>query len=174
MRLQTPRLILREYVPEDFPWLHEIFSDPETMQHYPYSFDEDRTRAWIQRNIHRYRDDGFGLWAVELKSTGRPIGDCGLTLQNIHGTMLPEIGYHIHKDYQKQGYATEAARACKRYAFEKYPFEAVYSYMKYTNLASQRVAVKNGMRFVEEYDDPANIITRVYAISRREWQEQSE
>ena len=55
---------------------------------------------WIERNVNRYRKDGFGLWAVCLKDTGELIGDCGLTLQNIHGEILPEIGYHIRRDCQ--------------------------------------------------------------------------
>ena len=52
---------------------------------------------------------GFGLWAVCLKETGEMIGDCGLTMQFINHTIKPEIGYHIRKDYQRNGYAKEAA-----------------------------------------------------------------
>ena len=49
-----------------------------------------------------------GLWAVCLKDTGEMIGDCGLTLQNINGEILPEIGYHICRDCQRKGYARDA------------------------------------------------------------------
>ena len=59
------------------------------MQHHPYSFDEKRVREWIKRNMKRYEENGFGLWAVCLKETGEMIGDCGLTLQNIDGEILP-------------------------------------------------------------------------------------
>ena len=69
------------------------------MTHYPAPFDEARTRRWIDWNLENYMQYGFGLWAVVLKETGEFIGDCGLTLQNIDGEMLPEIGYHIHKKY---------------------------------------------------------------------------
>ena len=169
MRMETNRLILREMTENDFEALHAIFSDPETMQYYPAPFDEEKTRSWIMRNQNRYAECGFGLWAVVLKETGRVIGDCGVTMQNIHGQILPEIGYHIHKDHQRRGYASEAARACMDFVFEQTPYEAVYSYMKYLNAASYGVAMKNGMRFIEEYDDPINTRTRVYAISREEW-----
>lgn len=172
MRLETESLILREYRPDDFEALYEIFSDSETMKYYPHPFSKDETRQWIQRNIDRYKEYGFGLWAVELKETGQLIGDCGITMQLIHGKLLPEIGYHINKKYQNQGFATQAAIACKQYAFETLKFDKVYSYMKYTNYASERVAIKNGMRLVEEYDDPVNIRTKVYAISRLEYENQ--
>ena len=170
MQLETPRLLLREYVPEDFDALHEILSDPETMQHYPHPFSPDETRQWIERNRARYAEYGFGLWAVILKSDGRLIGDCGITMQPIHGRMLPEVGYHIHRSHQRRGYASEAAAECIRYAFEELSFETIYSYMKYSNIASCRTAEKNGLRFVEEYDDPVNTRTRVYALSRSEWE----
>ena len=88
------------------------------MRHYPYTFDERRVRGWISKNIERYRDFGFGLWAVVLKETGGMIGDCGIIMQFINGRIEPEIGYHLHHDWQKRGYAREAARACRDWAFE--------------------------------------------------------
>lgn len=166
MRLETERLILRDYTKDDFDALFPILSDPETMAHYPAPFDAEKTRQWIDRNLKRYETDGFGLWAVELKATGEFIGDCGLTLQNIDGEMLPEIGYHIRRDLTRRGYGSEAAQACKKLAFEVYGFDAVYSYMKHTNLASRRVAEKNGMRHVKDYPNPTNFISSVYVITR--------
>ena len=109
--LETERLFLREMTPDDYDALYAVLGDAEIMQHYPYVFDEERVRAWIERNIHRYRDYGFGLWAVCLKDTEEMIGDCGLTLQNIEGEMLPEIGYHIRRDMQLcQGSGCGSAR----------------------------------------------------------------
>jgi len=97
--------------PDDLQALFRVLGDPETMQHYPTAFDGQHVRDWIERNMNRYRKDGFGLWAVCLKETDELIGDCGLTLQNIHGEILPEIGYHIRRDCQRRGYAREAALA---------------------------------------------------------------
>ena len=174
MVLESERLILRKMDYDDYNALYAVLADSDIMEHYPYTFDEVRVWNWITRNMERYSKDGFGLWAVVLKETGEMIGDCGITMQNIHGTMLPEIGYHIRADQQRKGYATEAAAACIRYAFENFDLPAVYSYMKYTNIPSQRTAMKNGMRFVEEYEDPDNTYTRVYVINRKEWEEQHE
>ncbi|MBQ8202511.1 MAG: GNAT family N-acetyltransferase [Clostridia bacterium] len=170
MQIETERLILREMTEDDFDSLYGILSDPETMQHYPEPYDAAGVHRWIAWTLDNYAKHGFGLWAVMLKETGEFIGDCGITMQPIHGEWLPEIGYHIHKKHWRKGYASEAAAACIRIAFEKHGFPAVYSYMKCSNEASWRTAMKNGMRFVEEYDDPVNTITRVYCIDRAAWQ----
>lgn len=167
--METDRLILRQLTIDDLEQLHAILSDAESMQHYPQPFDLNKSKNWITRNIENYATCGFGLWAVILKENNQFIGDCGITMQNINGNMEPEIGYHINKKYVNKGYATEAAQAWMKYAFEILEFEKVYSYMKYTNIPSQRVAEKNGMKFIMEYEDKINIITKVYAITKDEY-----
>lgn len=168
--IETERLLLREYTPEDFDALYEILSDPETMQHYPAPYTPEKCRSWITWNLENYHNYGFGLWAVVLKETGEFIGDCGLSLQNIDGQQLPEIGYHIHKKYWRKGFGSEAARAVRDWAFENTGYDILYSYMKYTNAASYSTAIANGMKRVKEYPDPRNTISYAYAITREEWQ----
>ena len=97
------------------------------------------------------------------------IGDCGLTLQNINGELLPEIGFHIRRDCQRKGYAKEAAKAVRDWAFRNTDYPALYSYCKYTNEPSFRTAESIGMHFVCEYPDEKNGTTHVSAISRKEW-----
>ena len=168
--IETERLGLREYTPDDFDALYEIMSDPETMQHYPAPFDAERTKSWIAWNLDNYRKYGFGLWAVVLKETGEFIGDCGITIQNIDGELFPEIGYHIHKKHWRKGYAGEAARAVRDWVFRNTDYDTVYSYMKYTNTASWSTAMANGMKKVKEYPDPKNTISYAFAITRSEWE----
>ena len=162
--LETDRLFLREMSMDDFDALYKVLVDAEIMQHYPYTFDEKRVRDWIERNMNRYLKDGFGLWAVCLKDTGEMIGDCGLTLQNIEGEMLPEIGYHIRRNKQHKGYAKEAAKGVLEWAKENTDYPAFYSYCKYTNLPSIKTAEAIGMEFDREYPDEANGITHVSVI----------
>lgn len=164
--LFTERLFLREMTEDDYDSLYAVLADAEIMQHYPYTFDENKVREWIRRNKERYLTYGFGLWAVCLKETGTMIGDCGLTLQNIDGEILPEIGYHIRRDYQRKGYAKEAAGVVRDWAFQNTDFPALYSYCKYTNEASIRTAEAIGMHFDREYPDEANGITHVSVIYR--------
>ena len=171
MVIETEQLILRVLTPSDLTALHAVLSDARIMQHYPHPFSYDETAAWIERNIARYAENGFGLWAVVLKENGRVIGDCGITIQPIAAQLLPEIGYHIAREYQNRGYASQAAAACVRYAFEVLHFEKVYSYMKYTNAASRRVAEKAGMTLCAEYEDAVNIKTVVYSVCADELRE---
>lgn len=84
--------------------MYAVLADPDIMQHYPYTFDKERVQNWIVGNMERYRIFGFGLWAVCLKENNEMIGDCGLTMQQIHEQIKPEIGYHIRKDQQRKIY----------------------------------------------------------------------
>ncbi len=170
MVIETENLLLREFTHEDFPALFEIFSDPETMRHYPKSFDENRTKDWIEWNLQNYKVYGFGLWAVVLRETDEFIGDCGLTIQDIDGESLPEIGYHIHKNHWRKGFGSEAASAVRDWGFMNTEYDCLYSYMKYTNIGSCSTAIAIGMRKVKEYPDEKNGISYAYAIKREEWE----
>ena len=168
--IETKRLILRELNENDFPALYEILADSNIMKHYPYTFDENRVRNWILKNIERYRVFGFGLWAAVLKRTGKMIGDCGITMQNIDGFIRPEIGYHVSKRFQGRGFAKEAAQSCRDWAFENTPFNIICSYMKKENVPSAATAASNGMKKVHEFIDTEKEITVVYEITRSEWE----
>lgn len=171
MILETERLYLRQYRESDFDELYAILSDPETMAHYPKPYDAAGTRRWLQWSFDNYRTYGFGLWAVILKETGTFLGDCGITMQNIDGEELPEIGYHIRKDHWRRGYAREAARAVRDWAFTHTDYDRLYSYMTVGNLASQATAASMGMSKIKEYRDEHYEETCVYAITRQQWQE---
>lgn len=148
--LQTPRLLLREFAPEDADALALVLSDPETMRYYPSPFDRAGVEQWIERNRHRYRDDGVGLWAMELTKTGEMIGDCGVIVQQVEGERLYEIGYHLRRDFWGQGLATEAAIACRDWAFAHLKTDHLISLIRPENLPSRRVAERNGMSVWKE------------------------
>lgn len=169
MNIETKRLVLRELTMNDLEDLHAILCDPISMEHYPQPFTREKSLRWIAWNLKNYAAYGYGLWAVILKEESRFIGDCGITMQPIGGGMEPEIGYHINRAYTGKGYATEAARACRDYAFGVLKLNKLYSYMKYTNIASEKVAQKNGMRLVAELADDKNALTKVYAITLEEY-----
>jgi RimJ/RimL family protein N-acetyltransferase len=149
--LETQRLYLRELTRNDAVNLSLVLSDKGSMIHYPHELSLTEVGEWIDRNINRYKNDGFGLWAVIRKEDNQFLGDCGITLQNIDNKILPEIGFHIISEYCKMGYATEAAGACKDYATRTLGFRSVYSYSRFSNIASQRVSQKIGMKKIKTY-----------------------
>lgn len=166
MILETERLRLREMAEADLPALRAILQDPVAMAAYEGAFDEAMVRDWLDRQIERYRVDGFGLWAVELRSPladgpdgiGREapvIGQCGITRQRIDGDDVLEVGYLFAREFWHRGYATEAAAACRDHAFAELGAQRVYAQVRDTNLASMNVAIRLGMtvrsRFVKPY-----------------------
>jgi RimJ/RimL family protein N-acetyltransferase len=98
-----------------------------------------------------YADRGFGLWALVLKENGEVIGDCGLVVQQIEGVGEVEIGYHVRRDLWGQGFATEAAQACREYGFHQLGRDRLISLIHPANRASRRVAEKNGMTLTKEF-----------------------
>ena len=165
--LETSRLILREFSAQDADALGLVLSDPETMQFYPAPFDRAGVDEWIVRNQRRYAQDGYGLWAMVLKSSGELVGDCGLTVQMMDGAREIEIGYHVRRDLWGQGLATEAARACRDFAFARFSVERLISLIRPENVSSRRVAEKNGMTVWKEimWKD---LLHLVYSIRRAE------
>ena len=149
MILETERLYLRKLTLADRAALCETLQDKEAMYAYEHAFSDEEADAWLARQIARYQEDGFGLWAVVRKEDGAFLGQCGITMQDVHGKRVPEIGYLLARKYWHMGYATEAARACKQYAFETLGLPAVYSIIRENNLPSRRVAERNGMRVVD-------------------------
>ncbi len=143
--LETPRLILREFSLDDVDALSRVLSDPEAMRFYPAPLDSAGVEQWIARNLRRYAINGHGLWAMVLKASGELTGDCGLTIQEVDGANEVEIGYHVRRDLWGQGLATEAARACRNYGFARLSADRLISLIRPENLASRRVAEKNGM-----------------------------
>jgi RimJ/RimL family protein N-acetyltransferase len=99
----------------------------------------------LQRSLDRYAESGSGLNMLELKATGEAAGQCGLLTQLVDGAMELEIGYHMLPAHWHQGYATEAAIACKHFAFERKLAPSLISLIDPENFASQRVALRNGM-----------------------------
>ncbi len=155
MILETERILLREMNQEDFPCLCAILQDEQTMYAYNGIFSHLETQEWLNKQLANYQRYGFGLWAVCLKDSSKMIGQCGLTWQDADGKNVLEIGYLFNRAYWHRGYAAEAARRCKRYAFEELKADKVYSIIRDINIPSINVAIRNGMyvcgRFIKKY-----------------------
>lgn len=165
--METKRLIFRKIEQSDYDNLKEIISDEETMKYYPKPYDDQGVQKWINWCQGCYKKRGFGLFAIILKENNNFIGDCGITLQNINGKEVFEIGYHLNKKYWHNGYASEASQFMRDYYFNNTENNEVYSYMNKENIPSINVAKRNGMIFIEEYDED-NYPHVVYKITREQ------
>lgn len=169
----TDRLILAEMTLNDLPALQAMMQDPEVMTAYEGPYSDSEVLAWLTRQIDRYHDDGFGLWKVILRESGALIGQCGITWQDIDGHRVLEIGYLFNRAHWHQGYATEAARACRTWAFTELGASEVFSQIRDTNIASMNVAIRMGMtirsRFVKHFRG-IDMPHFAFAIDRATWE----
>jgi len=163
----TERLFLREFHIADGEAMDRVFGDAEVMQF----GTKIQTPDWVRHKFLRgcledyHQKWGFGLWAVVQKSDRQVMGFCGLShFPDVAGRAETEIGYRLARSYWGQGFATEAARAVRDYAFQTLCLPRVVSIIHPQNRASIRVAEKLGMQFEKEtvfQGNPAHI----YALS---------
>ncbi len=146
--IETERLRLRPFAPDlsDIEAMLLVLEDPFSMRFYSRPFDRDGTRAWIEKQLERYRTDGFGLYAIEDRATGEVLGDCGPTIQHVDDEPFVELGWHVRPDRQSQGIATEAGAACRDHCFATMGVERLISLVRPENVPSWRVARRLGFR----------------------------
>ena len=163
---ETRRLRFRPLVPADAAALADVFNDDYAKQFYG-EMSLELAEKWVRKNEKRYLDDGSGLWALELLDTGEFIGDCGLAYQDVDSVRELEIGYHIHRDHRRKGFASEAAKACFEYGFANMDIERLISLVDKTNVASEGVA----SRLYNERSETvrANRPHWVYFTRREDW-----
>ena len=144
--LETERLVLRWFREDDLEDLCRITSDPEVMKFLGDGEPMDRMLTWRQMAtfMGHWYFRGYGIWAVEEKSSGRVIGRIGF--MNPVGWPGFELGWTLARDSWGKGYATEGARRALEYAFTDMKREHVISLIEPTNTASIRVAERLGER----------------------------
>ena len=143
--LETERLILRTWLLNDLKDFFEIYGDAEVWRNInPQGVfkSEDVARRSLRNGIAYQQEHGICHWATVEKTKGKVIGACGFNLSE--GGPELELVYHFAPAYWGRGYATEAARACLRYAFEELNAPQVVASTYSQNLASQRVLEKLG------------------------------
>ena len=134
---------------EDADALAPMFADAEHMRYYPSTYSEEETELWVQRNLDRYRDEGFGLWVVEHREI---VGTVGPAVQIVEGVREVEIGWHVRPGWKGLGIAPEAAAAARDWAFATLDVDHLISLIRPENQPSARVAEKIGMRVDREVD----------------------
>lgn len=145
--IQTPRLILRLWEQGDRQPFFLINQDPQVVAFLRGTLTQEQVNDFmVAANAHQDRH-GYTLWAVELKETGQLIGFVGLNYTDwpAHFTPAVEIGWRLGSQYWGQGYATEAAKACLKYAFDCCQLNEIVSFTVPANLNSIKVMQRIGL-----------------------------
>lgn len=154
VRLETRRLVLRRWREEDVVPMTAVTGDPEVMRWIRDGslLDAKQTRSRIRTWELEWDTHGFGLFAVELKSTGQLAGFAGLSVPHFLPELLPavEIGWRLGREHWGRGLASEAAAAVVQFGFDSRGLERIVSIIQVGNSASERVAIKLGMRPILE------------------------
>ena len=171
--IETDRLLIQTWGPDDWQPFRRIAADPEVMRYISTGvpWPDERIRQFVAGQIENFNHYGFCLWKLVEKETGRLIGQCGL--QHLGATGEVEIGWWLARDCWGKGLATEAARAVLRYGFATVGLRRIIAIVQSANHASMNVVEKLGMTF-ERHTSHAElglanpeIALALYAIERQ-------
>ena len=112
----------------------------------------EEAKTWVDRQLTRYEDYGYGHLKLIDRNTGNMVGNSGLIHRVLDGEDTYEIAYSILPAYWGQGYASEASRCMSNYVREHKVWDRAMSFIHVDNIASQKVAEKNGLKRVREWD----------------------
>lgn len=175
-RVETERLILRDWREADWPRFFAVTNTPAVMQWLGGEMDAEGERAARDRLETYARQDGFTFWVIERKIDGEILGFCGLKRSNQEGGPqgLHEIGWRLREDAWGQGYAREAAKAVLAEGFTRFAAPQIIALTVQENKASWGLMERLGMRrntamdFVSAAFGSDTIIA--YAINRDQWE----
>src|SRR5215468_4714 len=177
--IRTPRLLLRDWQPADREIFAEMGRDEDVMRFFPAQLDRAQSDAIVDRVQAGITERGWGLWAVEVRQSGEFIGFVGLQPVSIEAPFAPavEVAWRLARGAWGHGYATEAARACLRFAFTELELAEVVALTTVTNERSRRVMERIGMirRPEDDFDHPrvpeGHALRRhvLYRLARKGW-----
>lgn len=167
----TERLLIRKLEESDAYVWPGFFNNNPLLPYLGIPLDktpEESAKEWIEFQLKRYDEGRYGHHALVNKETGEFIGQCGLLTQTVEEKNEVEVGYHILPKYWGNGYATEAAQFFRDFGFKHEKLDHIISVIDIRNIASQKVAEKNGMtrrRQIKYYD----LDVFIYQINIEEW-----
>lgn len=153
---ESSRLGFRMWKESDRELFTKMNGSKEVMRYFPKTLDSKETDDFLNRVQSHFEENGYGLWAVELKDTKEFIGFIGLLNATFeaHFTPCVEIGWRLDDKYWNKGYATEGAKACLEYGFKNLKLDTIYSFTAEINKPSENVMKKIGLKKVGEFKHP--------------------
>lgn len=166
---ETQRLCIRTLSLDDVPELTNILSDPEVMK---YSIrgvcDETATRRFIEWCLECYASHSIGPWALVEKGSGKLVGFCGVSPEEVNGVEEMGLGYRLAKRYWGQGLASESVQAVLHKAFNQKQLSSVVVIIEPENGASLKVAEKAGFSAFENLEFHGRPV-RLYRLTLQQW-----
>ncbi len=174
-RIQTERLVLRQWREDDLDGLAAMNADPDVMRLIGDGHVHDRAEAaaTLARMRHDWNEHGFGRWAIERRSDGAFAGFCGAGFLKSFPELAgqPEIGWRLPRALWGAGYATEAATASRDDFFQMTRYDHLIGLSQPGNIASQRIMAKIGMRRVEDVHHPTIGVVLRHRLDRADWKD---
>lgn len=171
---ETSRLAFRLLKEDDFEDWMPLFKDTSAALYLGMDTSlspKEQCQFWFNKVFNRYANDLGGMNVLIDKESNRLVGQCGLLVQTVAEQKKLEVGYSVLPEFRGMGYAIEAAQKCRNYAFEHRFTPDLISIIHIDNIASKKVALKNGMQVVLKLDDFEGMPTNIFGINRESWQQ---
>lgn len=158
-QIKTTRTLLRSWRQRDLISFRILNADPDVMRFFPHTLSEEESDRFADAIQERMHTSGFGLWALELPGITEFAGFVGLNVPRTIPALSDriEIGWRLHKQFWKHGFASEAAAAVLEAAFTLLDQDEICSFTSILNRPSQKVMQRLGMQldFRSEFYHPA-------------------
>jgi len=148
--VETERLTLRTFTPEDAPFILELVNDPTFLENIgdkEVRNLEDAKKHISKNIISSYSKNGYGAYIVIIKDTNEPIGMWGFFKRDQFE--YADIGYAFLPEFTGKGFATESSIAILNYGIEYFKFKKVLAFTSLKNDPSSRLLEKIGLKFIE-------------------------
>ncbi len=176
--IETNRLLMRQWKASDFQPFASLNADPLVMEYFPNTLTVAESNALAEKIQTFLAEHGWGLWAIEEKSSQRFTGFVGLSIPTAELPCSPcvEIGWRLAQDFWGKGYATEAALASLVIAFEQLNLDEVVAFTSAINQKSRAVMERIHMVDTRQHFDHPNVAINsplrehvLYKLSRENW-----
>lgn len=165
--LESKRTILVKYTEDEIGYLEKLLSNPNMVRYIGNGKvrSREQTQNFFNWIVEQYMvNENYGLKIIKDKTSSQNIGHAGLVPQIVEGKEFVEVGYWVEETYWGKGYASEIARTLITYGLQNLKLPELIALIQKGNAASEKVALKNGMKKEKEIMVNGKIVN-LYKIS---------